>query len=499
MAVVVSKLERSCTSLLPKKGGIPRCGPPPSGRGLGGGPGKNIKIHPLSPFSFLLSPFPCLLLKPMKITTKLHLIFFVIMMLIGIVGSFAMFQIYTLFILSTHVKNHVSVVESNAAHEISINFLKIVNRMKEVTSFSTQTDLDSTIQTIASYEENIVQSFHIIENKWIGDKSDFDKVTRLFEDWKSIRNEIIALYKSGKRIEANLLIVEGRGAEQINKLETALKELQQFMDANVEKDLERTNTATKTVFQISIAMVILIFLVEWLTFIISRFIIHDMALVLGMLNKSNVNTPAKTQTEASQPSIDPQTKISQKIIEVIQTALNDSLQKLDRMEVQLQELQEKNQKLQAENQKLQEDKPSIETLPTDSALENETETSPKISLDKSEEFSPSVPAPHKGDEKGDLLVPSANDKNQTVTEFSKAEKSQLEEETHSIETSVPINQNQTKVLEPVQSEKPLTEEEKIAERILSTLKASETDTFTDLFAEDDIYHDFQNPNLKAQS
>ncbi|EDN67415.1 sensory box/ggdef family protein [Beggiatoa sp. PS] len=134
----------------------------------------------------------------MKITTKLHLIFFIIMMLIGIVALFAMFQIHTLFKLSTHLENHTLVVKSNAVYEININVIQMVNRLKEMTSLLNQTDLESTIQIITSYEENIEQNFDIIENKFIGDKSYFDKVTRLFEEWKSIRNEIMHCIKAAK-------------------------------------------------------------------------------------------------------------------------------------------------------------------------------------------------------------------------------------------------------------------------------------------------------------
>ncbi|EDN67414.1 hypothetical protein BGP_1343 [Beggiatoa sp. PS] len=180
------------------------------------------------------------------------------------------------------------------------------------------------------------------------------------------------MYKSGKIIEANHLIVKGRGVEQVQRLETALEQLHQFMDAKAERYLGKTDVATKQVFQISIAIVILIFLSEWLIFIVSRLIIHDMGVIIEMLNNSDKQTNAENQTEISQPDVNHQTKISQKIVDLIQIELNDSLQKLDKMEVKLQELQAKNQKLQEEKWKLQEEKSVIETLSIDdSGLEKE--------------------------------------------------------------------------------------------------------------------------------
>ena len=202
----------------------------------------------------------------MKISVKLHFIFLIIMMLIGIIGVFTTFQIYNLFKLSTHLQNHNLVVKSNAVHEINVDVVKIVNQMKEIVYFSNEMELTKNLTMITAYEQNIYLNFNQIEQKFRGDKRYFDKVTRLFEEWKAIRNETIALSKNGLLNEDKYIMIKNKGDLQVKKLEKALDKLHQFMEEKAEQFANQTHSATQPIFQISIAMVILIFMLEWLVF-----------------------------------------------------------------------------------------------------------------------------------------------------------------------------------------------------------------------------------------
>jgi hypothetical protein len=266
------------------------------------------------------------------------------MLLVGIIGVFSTFQIYSLFKLSSHLQNHVLVVKSNAVHEIQVDVGKIVNRMNKLVYFSNEIDLTKTLAMIAVYEKNIYLNFNLIEQKFRGDKRYFDKVTHLFEEWKAIRHETLALYKKGQVNEAKYILFNGKGTKQVQKLSKALDNLHQFMEEKADQFSVKTHSGTKQIFQISIAMVILILMLEWLIFTMSRKVIKDVMLASNDTNPTPLNEAVESNHQAET------TQLKQSL-ETMPTELKQSPQTVPQIS-----------ELQTENHQFAEAKPLTETL-----------------------------------------------------------------------------------------------------------------------------------------
>ncbi len=173
----------------------------------------------------------------MKISVRLSLSFGIIVIFTILVALFAGFQTYTLIKLKMQLDNP-PVIVSNAVRDININLVKMQDSIKEITVIKYIADLKVFEQTSKFSEKQISQDFETIEKHFFEDKRYFDKAIRLFEQWQSIINEIIASYKKGNVDKA--LFLTGKAAQQLVKLKKTLQQLTGFIDQKTAEYLKIT-------------------------------------------------------------------------------------------------------------------------------------------------------------------------------------------------------------------------------------------------------------------
>jgi len=161
--------------------------------------------------------------------TRFILLFFALIVLLVIASrSNILFQIN---MMNTSIKNIFdnSFQISNAVLDMRGELYKIHSNMKDIVLSESSIELEKYTDDINQHEKHVYHSLSIIHNKvndQEGKKLELQART-LFHEWKPIRDEVIRLVKSKKKIEA-LVITKGKGAEQVLKLEKAILLLHQY-------------------------------------------------------------------------------------------------------------------------------------------------------------------------------------------------------------------------------------------------------------------------------
>ena len=103
---------------------------------------------------------------------------------------------------------------SNALKDIYIGIKDIQRLMKDVAVAPNDSVLNEASININKIEEEVLQRFEIVKDKYLGDKNQVDNALQAFINWKSIRQEVINLSQQGKTLEA-YEITTGKGAGHI--------------------------------------------------------------------------------------------------------------------------------------------------------------------------------------------------------------------------------------------------------------------------------------------
>ncbi len=178
---------------------------------------------------------------------------------------FVLYQVYTLYEVHTISKltrtiyDHPLVV-SNASLQANVSITKMHRNMKDVVLFESDDRIQKSIAAVDAQEQIVYQELDLVRNRILGDEGKrlVEETRTLFDDWRPIREEVIALVQAGKRNEAAEITI-GKGANHVAALEEKMLSLTNyarnkaasFMDES-RKVSSRLNTLSILLFCIAI-------------------------------------------------------------------------------------------------------------------------------------------------------------------------------------------------------------------------------------------------------
>lgn len=167
--------------------------------------------------------------KKMKVGTGLAVSFGIVITLFMIIGIFSINRMNVLSNLTEKLYMHPYAVSTSVLH-VDGAIIAMHRSMKDVVLAKTVSDIEKSAQTVDKYEEEVLQKFSIVEERFLGDKAMVSTAKKLFIDWKPIRDEVIALMEKGdssSKMQAAAITKE-KGSLHVNKLNEAVKALEDF-------------------------------------------------------------------------------------------------------------------------------------------------------------------------------------------------------------------------------------------------------------------------------
>ena len=151
-----------------------------------------------------------------KVSYRLGLGFGLLIIIIIIDSGFNLVNINTLSDQARNLYNHPFTV-STAMLRIDGNIIKMHRAMKNLVHAKDNQEIISNTQQIVEFEQQIFTDLNIVHERFLGDKNRVDKLRNAFRDWKTIREEVIALMKAGENNKA-VAITKGKETLYIEKL-----------------------------------------------------------------------------------------------------------------------------------------------------------------------------------------------------------------------------------------------------------------------------------------
>lgn len=174
----------------------------------------------------------------LKIGSRLGCGFGIVLVLTNLLGITAIIQMNMLANLTAKMYNHPLVV-SNAVRDIRTNIVAMHLSMKNMVLAKSVEQLDATEEIVSEYEQNVLDSFRVISERFLGSKHDVEAAHKAFSDWKPIRQEVIDLMHLGRSDEASE-ISKGKGAKHVAYMNESIQIMCDF--ASKKADVFFNNT-----------------------------------------------------------------------------------------------------------------------------------------------------------------------------------------------------------------------------------------------------------------
>ncbi|WP_160060877.1 methyl-accepting chemotaxis protein [Psychromonas sp. L1A2] len=152
--------------------------------------------------------------------------FSILIIILIIMSIFAVKQMYSLSNFTQLLYKHPFSV-SVAIVKIEGAVTSMHRSMKDVALASSIDQINKAAANVDVIEKQTFKYFDVLNERFLGNKSEIKIIRENFINWRPIRNEVIALMKEGKRIEA-VKITKEKGANHIQDLNQRLLKLENF-------------------------------------------------------------------------------------------------------------------------------------------------------------------------------------------------------------------------------------------------------------------------------
>ncbi len=162
-------------------------------------------------------------MKNLKIRNRLLLGFGIVLILLIFVSIFSGIQMDHLATFTTDLYKY-SFTVTNAVRDLEINTSRMHRLLKDILLSENAAEMENAVASINSMEKTVYERLSLVQDRYLGDQEDVDKVRQEFAYWKPIRDEIIALARENEKAAAAAL-AKGKGMTQIQALNTASETL----------------------------------------------------------------------------------------------------------------------------------------------------------------------------------------------------------------------------------------------------------------------------------
>ena len=202
--------------------------------------------------------------------------FFIILGLLILLGAVALNANNTLAKQTRDLYQHPFAV-SNALLETNVKILEIRQHLLEIIVAPSNEQLEKSIAHMNEYEADVYKYFETIEQNFLGDPVQFQKLFEAFADWKLIRSEIITLVQAGRSEEAMPIVMEGgRGGRHFIMLSQEIQDMVEFAHARAADFMSKSIAAYQQNHDFLIAMILVVALALITVFLFGILLLNAM-------------------------------------------------------------------------------------------------------------------------------------------------------------------------------------------------------------------------------
>lgn len=163
-------------------------------------------------------------------------LYYAISVIIALFAAMGLSAIYAVFDLNRDIENlyrHPFAV-SNATKNIRLHLVAMRNGMNDIILTRSQIRVSSLAHDIATRELEVLREFDTVFERYLGDSDQIRRFHAEFADWRTTRDEIIFLARSGRHEQARAL-ADGKQRRQLQLLEQTATDVVEFAVAKAQE------------------------------------------------------------------------------------------------------------------------------------------------------------------------------------------------------------------------------------------------------------------------
>jgi methyl-accepting chemotaxis protein len=195
------------------------------------------------------------MIKSMQIKVRLLLSFAIIVALLVSVGGYSLNRMSHLSGLTAELYDHPFTVRKSI-RDAYLNLMQMNFTLNKLASAPNAASLPTDLQTLQDADKEFRKNMALVKERFLGKQSDVDDIFRVYEEWRPVRDRLVALIVAGQQAKAKQLQT-GSEAQLFARMDKESGEVLKFADSKAAAFMENARqTARESYLLVALAIVL---------------------------------------------------------------------------------------------------------------------------------------------------------------------------------------------------------------------------------------------------
>jgi methyl-accepting chemotaxis protein len=220
----------------------------------------------------------------LQIRTRLWASYTVIVTLMVITGGYSLNRISFVASRTTELYEHPFTVRKNI-RDANLNFTKMQYKLKDAVLAKGSSVTDADLREMFRHEKEFTGNMEVVKERFLGKKSDVEDIYKTYDEWKQLRDQVIAALKANKQDTAAQLMA-ALDSNQFVTMEKEMVDVFTFSDNKAATFYKESEEAARQSYQLVFLFVALaIVFTILIAFVLTRSITLPLAQAVGVAER----------------------------------------------------------------------------------------------------------------------------------------------------------------------------------------------------------------------
>jgi methyl-accepting chemotaxis protein len=217
----------------------------------------------------------------MRIGTRLFLSFAIVIVLLLGVGGYSLNRMELLAGFTAELYEHPFTVRKSM-RDAYLNLLKMNFTLNQLTSSANEATVAGQLQVINESEKEFMRNMALVKERFLGKQSEVDEVVRAYDEWKPLRDRVIALVLAKQQAKAKALM-NGAEAKLFAKMDKEAADVLNFADNKATSFMKHAqDTARSSLILVALTIVAALIIVIVVAVTLTRSIASPLRAAVDM-------------------------------------------------------------------------------------------------------------------------------------------------------------------------------------------------------------------------
>jgi len=192
------------------------------------------------------------MLGKVRIKTRLLGSYAIIIALMLITGAYALNRLSYVASRTTQLYEHPFTVRKNI-RDANLHFTKMQYKLKDAVLAKESATMNADLKDMYAFEKEFKGNMEVVKERFLGKKSDVEEVYRIYEEWKRLREQVVAALSANRHDTAAQLLAVLE-ANQFAAMEREMADIFTFSDNKAATFYKESEEAARQSYALILAM-----------------------------------------------------------------------------------------------------------------------------------------------------------------------------------------------------------------------------------------------------